>query len=95
LKEFQSFPSIAILRELVAGAIGEEQLAFYQMQEENSNSESVDEGSNYRLKDKPVSTSREKRNIKTRQVTAIRTVDELKRFILRLGSEYGAQYTLW
>ncbi len=32
LTEFPSFLSIATLRELLAGAIGEEQLAFYQMQ---------------------------------------------------------------
>ncbi len=32
MKEFLSFPSIAALRELVASAIGEETLAFYQMQ---------------------------------------------------------------
>jgi hypothetical protein len=38
---------------------------------------------------------RDKRNIKTRQVTDIETVDELKRFVFRFGSEYGAQYTFW
>lgn len=129
MKEFSSFPSIATLRELVAGAIGEEQLAFYQMQAiahpnepwlecfrvssrdikgcnagnndgqhmniKSQEEKSADEGFNYRLTAKPISISREKRNIKTRQVTAIRTVDELKRFVLRLGSEYGAQYTFW
>lgn len=133
MKEFMSFPSIAALRELVASSIGEEQLAFYQMQaiahpnepwlecfrissreskskkiggndiknkingqrDEAKTSETVALGNDNQSTDKPNFMFREKRTCKSRQVTTIRTVDELKKFVLRLGSEYGAQYTFW
>ena len=135
LEQFASFPSIGALRKLVAAAIGDDQLDFYQMQavahpqeswlecfrsfdddrsniEESSSNLSQEKGakdsgdlegvtdqdpnnaSSPSAADTIKKTNKKSRKNKRRPI-AIQTVDELKQFILREGSEYGAHDCFW